>query len=614
MAQDVSKSYGDKLLFENINISINKGQKVALIARNGTGKTSLLEALIGLESFDTGKIDLKKDVEIGYLKQSPDYDAESTILESIFSSDNPIIDVIKKYEYLISKADADVEEVNELTAKLDQMQAWDYEARIRQVLGKLQINQLDKKMGELSGGQLKRVSLAAELIKEPNFLILDEPTNHLDIEMIEWLEQYILKHLDSLLLVTHDRYFLDNVTTEILELDGGQLYKYKGDYKYFLEKKTERVDNVMAETDKAKSLMKKELEWIRRSPKARGTKAKARVDNFENIKDKATRKVESESEMLNFKMDRIGKKVLEVYELTKSYDGVKYIDDFTYLFNRYDRIGVIGKNGTGKSTLLDLLTAKIEADSGRIIKGGTINFGYFTQKGLELKKDKKVIEVIQDIAEFIKTKEGKEVKALSLLNRFQFPPPKQQQYVSRLSGGEHRRLHLLTILMQNPNFLILDEPTNDLDLQTLNILEDYLEKYEGCLMIVSHDRYFMDKLVDHVLVFQGEGKIKDYPGNYTDYRNWLKKEAKPAIEKKSVKRVKEEQPKTRMSYNEKREFESLEAELPELEKEKKILEEEINSGISDHELLLEKTTRLGELINTLDEKEMRWLELSEFKK
>jgi len=319
--------------------------------------------------------------------------------------------------------------------------------------------------------------------------------------------------------------------------------------------------------------------------------------------------------MLNFKMDRIGKKVLEVYELTKGYEGVKYIDDFTYLFNRYDRIGVVGKNGTGKSTLLDLLTGKIQADSGRIIKGGTINFGYFTQKGLELKEDKRVIEVIQDIAEFIKTKEGKEVKALSLLNRFQFPPPKQQQYVSRLSGGEHRRLHLLTILMQNPNFLILDEPTNDLDLQTLNILEDYLERYEGCLMIVSHDRYFMDKLVDHVLVFQGEGKIKDYPGNYTDYRNWLKKEGKPAKESaKAVKREKTEQPKVKLSYNEKREFESLERELPKLEEEKKILEEEINSGISDHGKLLEKTTRLSEIMNSLDEKEMRWLELSEYKK
>jgi len=614
LAQNLSKYYADKLLFDGIDISINRGQKVALVAKNGTGKTSLMDIIAGLEPPDGGNITVHKDVKVGYLKQDPEFRPDDTILDTIFYSDNKDIQLIKQYEWVAAAEQVDSEKLQQLMGKMDARGLWDLESRIKQILGKLQLNQLDQKMKTLSGGQVKRVALARQLLHQPSLLILDEPTNHLDIEMIEWLENYIQKNCDSILLVTHDRYFLDHVCNEILELADGTLYKYKGNYSYFLQKKEERMQTQTATVERAKGILRKELEWMRKTPQARGTKAKARIDSFYTLKDKASKKYDEGEVKMDLTMNRLGKKVMEIQDITKAYGEKVLIKNFTYIFKRYDRIGISGVNGSGKSTLLDIISSKIKPDSGKIVTGSTITFGYFRQDIEALNPEKKVIQVIQDIAEVIRLSSGKDRTAAQMLEWFQFDRKKQHQYVATLSGGEKRRLYLLTILMQNPNFLILDEPTNDLDLQTLNTLEEFLEDFGGVLVMVSHDRYFMDKLIDHLFVLDGKGNVRDFPGNYTQYRLTAEKE-KQALKKEKTpvnKKTTSEKVKTKLSYNEKREFEQLEKDIEQLEQRKKELETEIAENQTDHEKIMALSTEMGNTIQALDEKGDRWLELSEF--
>ncbi len=612
--QNISKFYADKRLFSEITISINKGQKVALVAKNGTGKTSLMNIIAGLDTPDEGKMEVNQSIRIGYLKQDPEYRDEDTVLDTVFNTDQEDLLLIKRYELLSSQNDADPAELQSLMNEIDAKSLWNLESRVKQILGKLEIHNHEQLMHQLSGGQIKRVALARELILEPRLLILDEPTNHLDIQMIEWLEKYIKTHVDSLLLVTHDRYFLDNVTDEILELEGGQLHKYKGNYSYFLEKKEERLLNDGVALDKAKSLYKKELEWMRRSPSARGTKAKSRITSFYDIKDKAHQKVGEDEVQIQMNMNRLGKKVMEIQDITKSYEDKVLLKNFSYIFKRFDRIGIAGPNGCGKSTLLEMLSGIIKPDTGKIVTGSTIVTGYFRQDTGDLNPDKKVIDIIQEIAEVIRLANGKDRTAAQMLEWFQFDRKKQYQYVGTLSGGEKRRLYLLSVLMKNPNFLILDEPTNDLDLQTLNTLEDFLTEFGGVLLMVSHDRYFMDKLIDHLFVFEGDGKIRDFPGNYSQYRISLQKEkqAQQKAEKKESEKPKKEKVKTKLSYNEKREFEQLEKDLETLESRKKEIEVVLSQPSDDHEQLMTLSKELGEIIEQIDLKSDRWLELSEY--
>lgn len=626
-AENLTKIYGDKVLFENIDLSINKGQKVALIARNGTGKSSLLKIIVGLDSSDKGgTVRIHKSVKVGYLEQSPELAAGMNVMEAVFYSDNPSLQAVKAYEEAINKQENFPSAKNQANlekamAKMQLLNAWDYEAKIKEILSRFNITRLNQPVEELSGGETKRVALASLLIQEPDFIVLDEPTNHLDLTMIEWLENYLKRANLTILLVTHDRYFLDRVCTEIIEIDRGKTQKYRGNYTYFLEKKAELTFNLKQEIDKAGKLMKKELQWIRTQPKARGTKAKSRVSAFDSIKDKATMKLnEKDIDFSAVKMARIGGKTIEMYHINKGYDGVKLLDDFSYVFKRRDRVGIIGKNGAGKSTFLNMLVGSERPDEGKIVRGTTLVFGYYHQQGLQLKDDKLVIDVIRDIAEVLPLEKGKYLTAGQILDHFDFPFSKHQNYVSTLSGGEQRRLYLLSVLMQNPNFLILDEPTNDLDLLTLNVLEDFLLKFKGCLIIVSHDRYFMDKLVEHVFVFEGNGKIRDFPGNYTQYRDRKQQEIKEERERKEAEKansqkkkaeVKKVKTKTKLSYNEKREFERLEQEIEDLEMEKEVLENKLNAGQSSHEDLMKWATRLGEIVELVDEKSDRWLELSE---
>ncbi|GGG06721.1 ABC-F family ATP-binding cassette domain-containing protein [Pontibacter amylolyticus] len=616
-ADNISKSFGERWLFKNLNFGISQGQRVALVGVNGSGKTTLLNVLAGKLPPDEGSVSVRKEITIGFLGQNPEFDEELTVQQTIFGGQGEVLDTIRDYEVAISHPDTSAEVMQHLMERMDELQAWDFEIKVKQILSKLGIHDLEKQIKHLSGGQRKRVAMARVLIEEPSMLILDEPTNHLDLDTIEWLEGLLSTQNTTLLMVTHDRYFLDKVANEIAELDNGELYTYKGNYSYFVEKKASREEMAAAETEKARNLMRKELDWIRRQPKARGTKAKYRVDAFEELKEKAAKKTAGPQLELSVKTTRQGGKIIEVDHISKSFGNKKIVDDFSYVFKKKDRIGVVGPNGAGKSTFLNMLTGKLQPDSGTIDAGQTTVFGYYTQDELTFKEDQRVIDIVKEIAEVVEMANGEVITASQFLQHFQFAPPQQYTFVSKLSGGEKRRLQLLRVLIKNPNFLILDEPTNDLDIITLNILEDFLLNFGGCLLMVSHDRYFMDRLVEHLFVFEGEGKIRNFPGNYTDYREWLKEQEKvvqetkpaaPAVEQKQEKPEGKRKP----TYQEKKEFEELEKEMPRLEERRTELIETMNAGTTtDHEQLNAWAKELEQLNEQLEEKEMRWLELSE---
>ena len=627
-AENLSKRFGERILFENISYTLAKGNRVALIAKNGTGKTSLLNILTQNDEPDSGKVVIDKNIKWAYLEQDPKFDKAETVWQAVFNSENEVLKAVAEYELCIEELETTPEDTklqSRLQAAMEQMdvfQAWDIEARVHTVLTELNLqHHLHHTADQLSGGQKKRLALARVLIQSPDMLILDEPTNHLDIPMIEWLEAYLKSQDITLLLVTHDRYFLDNVCNEIIEMDLNQLFIYKGNYAYFLEKKEQRETYQAKEADEARKLAKKELEWMRRMPKARTTKSKSRIDAYYETKEKASFRKDDSQVEIQMQMKRMGNKILEVNQLQKSFGKLKIADDFTYLFKPGERIGVIGKNGVGKSTFLNMLQGIEKPDSGKIIKGETIKFGYYGQQGLQLKEDKRVVEVITDIAEYLEVGKGVKLTAIALLRMFLFDPKKQHNYVSSLSGGEKRRLYLLTILMEKPNFLILDEPTNDLDIETLNVLEEFLESYEGCLLVVTHDRYFMDTLVEKLFVFEGEGHIRDFNGNYQDYLNEIEDKklaayaAKQELLKPKVEPKKEEAPKPtekkKLSFKEQRELEQLETDMEMLAGRKKDLENLLSQGSNDHQELLSWSTEIETIKNELDEKELRWLELTE---
>jgi ATP-binding cassette subfamily F protein uup len=608
----LSKYYGARLLFNDLTFFIEKGQKVALIARNGSGKSTLLKILQGVEPPESGDVKWHKDLSVGFLLQEPDLDDNMTIYEAIMNADHPLLRTCLAYEDALEGHG----DLNIAMEEMDRLQAWDYEVKVKQILSRFNINHLEQKVGSLSGGQKKRLALSILLLLEPEFLVLDEPTNHLDMDMIEWLENYLSNGSMTLLMVTHDRYFLENICDEIIELEEGKIYRHKGNYSRYLENKILREDNLRSNVSKAQNTMRKELEWIRRQPKARSTKSKARVDAFDGIKDRASQKVNEDKVQLEIKMNRLGGKILEMYNVNKTYGDRKIIDQFSYKFSRGERVGIVGKNGEGKSTLLNIIMELEPFDSGKLIHGETVVWGYYHQQGLQIKGDKRVIDVIKDIAEVISVGKGI-LTASQMLERFLFDSGQQYQYVSTLSGGERRRLYLLTILMKNPNFLILDEPTNDLDILTLQILEDFLLDYQGCLLLVSHDRYFLDKLTDHLFVFEGNGKIKDFNGNYKDYRVFEKAQAKLNAEvgntsSKSVNtNPSDTVQKPKLSFKEKQELENLDKELEKLENEKKELTSKISSSNINHSELNELSQKIEKIIQTLEVKELRWLELSE---
>ncbi|MBP1640257.1 MAG: transporter, ATP-binding protein [Bacteroidetes bacterium] len=620
--ENLTKSFGDNLLFENISFGIADSQRVALIAKNGAGKTTLLSILAGDEDYESGTISFRRDLRVGYLRQDPSFAAGLTVLEACFSTQNEITDAIKEYELLTRHLEANPASVDEevyqhALARMDDLKAWDYETRIKQILGNLKITDFDQQIGHLSGGQLKRVALANVLISEPDLLILDEPTNHLDLEMVEWLENFLKGTKMALLMVTHDRYFLDRVCSDILEIDQASMFQYKGNYSYYLEKRQDRIENFNAETERTKNLYRKELDWMRRQPQARATKARSRVEAFAEIERRAKQRREENSVSLEVKASYLGSKIFEAKYISKAYGSKVLIDNFYYNFSRYEKMGIVGKNGTGKSTFLKMLLGEVKPDSGSFDVGETVSFGYYSQDGLKFDDQMKVIDVVRGFAEEISLGNGRKLSASQFLQLFLFPPEVQYNFVAKLSGGERRRLYLCTVLITNPNFLVLDEPTNDLDIATLNVLEEYLSGFKGCVIVVSHDRYFMDKVVDHLLAFEGDGKIKDYPGNYTDYREWkelqLAQEAEekaPKVEKEKPQRPKAEK-QQKLSYKEKKEFETLEAEIEGLETEKKQIEEQLSGGTSDTDQIVTLSNRMSEIISLLDEKTMRWLELSE---
>lgn len=624
--ENVTKNYGIKPLFAQISFHIEEGDKIALVARNGSGKSTLLKILAGKETADSGKLWVNKEVDIALFEQEPQFIEDKSILDNIFFHDHPVINVIKEYE-LISESE-EFEKLGDVLVKMDDLGAWDFDTQVKQILGKLNIHHLQQPVNSLSGGQRKRVALAKTLIDigfehKHVFLIMDEPTNHLDVEMVEWLEHYLSKENVTLLLVTHDRYFLDAVCNEIWELDGSNLHVYKGDYANYLEKKAARIESESASIDKARNTYRKELEWMRKQPKARTTKSKSRQDNFYEVEKKAKQQIEDEKLQLDMKMSRLGGKIAELKKVYKSYGDFVILKGFDYTFKKGDRIGVVGKNGVGKSTFLNILQGLEKVDSGKINLGDTVVFGNYSQQGLIIKDDVRVIEFVKNIAESFPLAGGGSLSAAQFLNLFLFPPDQQYTYISKLSGGEKRRLHLLSILFRNPNFLILDEPTNDLDLPTLGVLENFLSEFQGCLLIVSHDRYFMDRLVDHLFVFEGDGMVRDFPGNYSQYRIWLKEEEGritekewPASEKKTsngqssgVSAVAAE--KRKLSYKEKREFELLGNEMADLEKEKSSINEKLNTGNIPFDQLQQLSSRIVQIDKLLDEKESRWLDLSE---
>ena len=617
--ENINKRYGEKLLFENLSLHIDKGNKIALVAKNGSGKSTLMRIITDVESSEgeNAKILLRKDVRIAFLQQDPKFRADHNVLDAVLASDDKIISAVKAYKLALTKPEEE-DKMTAALAKMDEYKAWDMESRIKEILFKFNIHQLDQMVDTLSGGQQKRLALARLIIEEPEFLILDEPTNHLDIEMIEYLENYLSQSNITLFMVTHDRYFLERVCNHIIELDDGILYRYKGNYSDFLEKKSIREEVEARTLGKTKKLFKRELDWIRRQPKARGTKAKSRVDGFGELKDKVTKKVDNDKMLIEIKGSRLGSKILEAEYISKSYDGKPIVKDFFYKFKKKERVGIVGPNGAGKTTFLKLLTKQIRPDSGKVVVGGTIVFGYYTQDGIQLKDDKRVIDVIRDIAEYIPLDKGQKLSAAAVLERFLFSRKQQQVFVSQLSGGERRRLYLLTVLMTNPNFLILDEPTNDLDIVTLNILEDFLLDFPGCLIIVTHDRYFMDKLVDHLFIFEGEGKIKDYNGNYSDYRviQKAKEQEDKRAEKSQIREEKkaqkqEQEDKTKMTYEQRKEFNRLEKEISKLEQKKKDIHEKFTKADITQEDIKSLSAELKELEEKLEDKEMRWLELGE---
>lgn len=611
--ENLTKSFGDLVLFNGISFGIAEGQRIGLIAKNGSGKTTLLNILAGKEGYDEGKITFRRDLRVGYLEQSPKYPEELTVLEACFYHGNSIVELIKEYERCMETPGNPG--MDELLVRMEHEKAWDYERRAKQILSQLKIRDFSQKIGHLSGGQLKRVALANILITEPDLLILDEPTNHLDLDMTEWLEEYLNRGSLSLLMVTHDRYFLDRVCSEIIEIDNRQLYSYKGNYSYYLEKRQERIEATNAEIARANNLYRTELEWMRRMPQARGHKARYREEAFYELEKVAKQRTYDANVKLDVKASYIGSKIFEADHLCKRFGDLKILDDFSYIFARYEKMGIVGNNGTGKSTFIKILMGLEKPDSGTLDIGETVRFGYYSQEGLQFNEQMKVIDVITDIAEVIELGNGKRLTASQFLQHFLFTPETQHSYVYKLSGGERRRLYLCTVLMRNPNFLVLDEPTNDLDIVTLQVLEEYLQNFKGCVIVVSHDRYFMDKVVDHLLVFKGQGDIRDFPGNYSDYRDWKlakaeheKEAAKPKEEKTQRVRLND---KRRMTFKERKEFEQLEKEIAALEEEKKQIEEALCSGTLSVDELTEKSKRLPLLNDELDEKTMRWLELSE---
>ena len=608
--ENISKSYGERLLFENISFGIHKDEKIAFIAKNGTGKTTILNILIGKDSPDTGQIISRKGLQIEYLAQTDNLNQEETIEEAIFSSENKTLDIIHQYETALKNPD-DSEAYQKAFELMEQHNAWDFETQYTQILSKLKLDDLSKKISTLSGGQRKRLSLAIVLIHKPDLLILDEPTNHLDLEMIEWLEDFFKNEKITLLMVTHDRYFLERVCNEIIELDEGKLFTYKGNYSYYLQKKEERIAIEQTTLGKAKNLFKKELEWMRRQPKARTTKSKSRIDDFYQIKERAHQRREDHKPQLEINMERLGGKIIELHNVSKSFDDKVVLNAFNYVFKRGERIGIIGKNGTGKTSFLNIITGNLAVDSGKVIVGETIKFGHYSQDGIEIKEGQKVIEVIKEFGEYIPLAKGQKISAGHLLERFLFDRKKQYDFVEKLSGGELKRLYLCTVLIQNPNFLILDEPTNDLDVLTLNVLENFLLDYPGNLIVVSHDRYFMDKVVDHLFVLDDGGNISDFPGNYSDYRIYEDSQPSKEItkEKKTDTRIKSS-PNGKLPYNEQREFQQLEKDIAKLIKEKTSIEKQFEDNQIEDENVNVVSQKLHNLIVLLEEKEDRWLELS----
>lgn len=610
---NLTKSFGDLVLFENISFGVVEGQRMGLIAKNGTGKTTLLNIISGKEGYDSGNVVFRRDLRVGYLEQDPQYPAGLTVLEACFHHGNSTVELIKEYERCMETEGHPG--LEDLLARMDHEKAWEYEQKAKQILSQLKIRNFDQLVQHLSGGQLKRIALANALITEPDLLILDEPTNHLDLDMTEWLEEYLRRTNLCLLMVTHDRYFLDRVCSEIIEIDNQQVYQYKGNYSYYLEKRQERIDSQNVEVERANNLYRTELDWMRRMPQARGHKARYREDAFYELEKVAKQRYNTDNVKLEVKASYIGSKIFEADHLYKSFGDLKIMDDFSYIFSRYEKMGIVGNNGTGKSTFIKILMGQVQPDAGTVDVGETVRFGYYSQDGLQFDGQMKVIDVIQDIAEVIELGNGKKLTASQFLQHFLFTPETQHSYVCKLSGGERRRLYLCTILMRNPNFLVLDEPTNDLDIITLNVLEEYLQNFKGCVIVVSHDRYFMDKVVDHLMVFNGQGDIRDFPGNYSDYRDW--KEAKAQQEKEAEKPQEEKTSRVRlnekrkMSYKEKREFEQLEKEIADLETEKALIEELLCSGTLSVDELTEKSKRLPVVGDLIDEKTMRWLELSE---
>ena len=617
---NLSKRFGEQLLFEHISFGVGKGQKVALIAKNGMGKSTLLRIIAGKDSAETGTVIFRNDISIGILEQDPLLEPENTVFEEVFNSEAPILTLIKNYENAVEHNDTAA--LEHLIPEMDAHSAWDYETTIKQILSELKVGFYDRKISQLSGGQKKRVGLAKVLISNPEFLILDEPTNHLDIEMTEWLEEYLGKSNSTLLMVTHDRYFLDRVCNQIIEIDEFGLFSYSGNYAYYLEKREERIANHNAAVDKARNLLRTEQEWMRRMPQARGHKAQYRIDNFYKLKETASQTVTEKKMELDIKGQRLGKKILELEHVNKSYDGLCLLKDFSYKFVRREKIGIVGKNGVGKSTFLNIITQNIEPDSGSISIGETVVYGYYKQSGITFKENDRVIDIVKNISERIDLGNGRIMSASQFLEYFMFTDKQQYSLVEKLSGGERRRLYLLTVLMSNPNFLILDEPTNDLDIVTLNVLEEYLKSFKGCLLIVSHDRFFTDKVVDRIFAFEGNGIVKDFPGNYTIYKNQREeeKEQQEKIEREKKKQepqtaqsnnITKSEKKRKLTFKERQEMQQLETEMEQLNAEKAEIEAALNSGTLPADELIQKSNRIGELIDLLDEKEMRWLELSE---
>ena len=610
--ENISKAFGERIILQNISFGINKDQKIAFIAKNGTGKTTLLNIMAGKDLPDSGQVVFRKGIHIGFLSQNPYFDEELTVEETIFATDNPILRLIQTYEHALQHPENE-DAYQKAFEQMELHNAWDFETQYKQILFKLKLDNLQLKVKKLSGGQKKRLALASVLISKPDLLILDEPTNHLDLEMIEWLEQYFAKENLTLFIVTHDRYFLERVCNEILELDGGELFSYKGNYSYFLEKKEQRLTQEQASVEKAKNLYTKELDWMRRQPKARTTKSKSRIDDFYKIKEQAHKRRKEHSVQLEINMERLGSKTVEFHNVSKAFGQLQVLNKFSYNFLRGERVGIIGKNGTGKSTFLNLLTGAIPPDSGKIIVGDTIKFGYYTQEGIEVIQGQKVIEVIQKYGDYIPLLKGRTLSAAQLLERFLFDRKKQYDYVEKLSGGELKRLYLCTVLIQNPNFLILDEPTNDLDIVTLNVLEDFLLDYPGCLVVVSHDRYFMDKIVDHLFVFKGKGEVEDFPGNYTDYRVY-EESTPPADEtpkKETTKNTWRKDGMKGLSFNEQKEYNRLEKEIATLEEKKAAIEAAFAAGNLTPDEIQSQSVALQETLMFIEEKTERWFELTE---